>query len=56
MLDELPRPTFHLVSATGHDVGADGHYPGIEQVGVVEPLITLLARVGFLPDDGLPVP
>jgi len=55
MLDELPRTTFHLVSATGHDVGADGHYPSIDQVGVVEPLITLLARVGFLPAEGLPL-
>jgi hypothetical protein len=56
MLDDLPLSTFHVVSATGHDVGADGYYPGIDQVGVVEPFVTLLARVGFLPDDGLAVP
>jgi hypothetical protein len=53
ILSGLPRPTFHLVSATGHDVAMDGHYPSIDQVGVVGPLLTLLARIGFLPSEGL---
>jgi hypothetical protein len=53
IMNGLPRPTFHAISATGHDADLTGHYPSIEQVGVVEPLVTLLARVGFFPDDGL---
>jgi hypothetical protein len=53
IMNGLPRPTFHAISATGHDADPTGHYPSIDQVGVVEPLVTLLARVGFLPADGL---
>jgi hypothetical protein len=53
IMNGLPRPTFHAISATGHDADLTGHYPSIEQVGVIEPLVTLLARVGFLPADGL---
>jgi len=53
IMNGLPRPTFHAISATGHDADPTGHYPGIDQVGVVGPLVTLLARAGFLPADGL---
>jgi hypothetical protein len=52
ILRRLPQVTLHAVSATGHDV-EDGYYPSIESVGVVEPLVVLLARVGFLPTYGL---
>lgn len=56
VLNNLPHPTFHAVSATGHDVGGDGRYPDIRQTGVVEPLLTLLAHAGFLPADAVPTP
>lgn len=52
ILHRLPQVTFHAVSATGHAV-QDGHYPDVEPTGVVEPLVVLLARVGFLPRYGL---
>ena len=52
ILRRLPQVTLHAVSATGSDV-TDGHYPSVESVGVVEPLVVLLARVGFLPSYGL---
>ncbi len=56
VLNNLPHPTFHAVSATGHDVGGNGRYPDIRQTGVVEPLVTLLAHAGFLPADAVPTP
>ncbi|RBY78939.1 hypothetical protein DQ238_11165 [Geodermatophilus sp. TF02-6] len=53
-LHRLPRPTVHAVSATGADA-RDGGYPRIAPAGCLDPLLVLLARAGFLPDDGLDV-
>jgi hypothetical protein len=42
----------HAVSATGADA-RDGGYPRIAPVGVLDPLLVLLARAGFLSEEGL---
>ncbi|RFU21102.1 TRAFAC clade GTPase domain-containing protein [Geodermatophilus marinus] len=52
LLHRLPRPTVHAVSATGADA-RDGGYPTLAPVGVLEPLLVLLARHGFLAEEGL---
>jgi Double-GTPase 2 len=52
LLGRLPDPTVHAVSATGSDP-ANGQYPRIAPVGVLEPLLVLLARHRFIPSDGL---
>ncbi|SNS80099.1 hypothetical protein SAMN06893096_10879 [Geodermatophilus pulveris] len=52
VLHRLPQPTVHAVSATGADA-RDGGYPRIAPVGVLDPLLVLLARAGLLPADGL---
>lgn len=52
MLGRLPDPTLHAVSATGSEP-AGGLYPQIEPLGVLEPLLVLLARHNFLPREGL---
>ena len=52
LLGRLPDPTVHAVSATG-STATDGGYPSIAPVGVLEPLLVLLARHGFLPSEGL---
>jgi hypothetical protein len=52
VLHRLPRPTVHAVSATGADA-RDGGYPRIAPVGVLDPLLVLLARSGFLSEEGL---
>jgi hypothetical protein len=52
VLHRLPRPTVHAVSATGSDA-RDGGYPRIAPVGVLDPLLVLLARSGFLSAEGL---
>ncbi|MGY1640900.1 hypothetical protein ACI782_07155 [Geodermatophilus sp. SYSU D00703] len=52
VLNRLPRPTVHAVSATGADA-KDGGYPEITPVGCLEPLLVLLARHGFLSAEGL---
>ncbi|SFL38778.1 TRAFAC clade GTPase domain-containing protein [Geodermatophilus ruber] len=52
VLNRLPQPTVHAVSATGADA-RDGGYPRIAPVGCLEPLLVLLARHGFLTDEGL---
>ena len=52
VLHRLPRPTVHAVSATGADA-RDGGYPRIAPVGVLDPLLVLLARSGFLSAEGL---
>ncbi|MGY1621102.1 hypothetical protein ACI789_02750 [Geodermatophilus sp. SYSU D00965] len=52
VLNRLPRPTVHAVSATGADA-KDGGYPEIAPVGCLDPLLVLLARHGFLSEDGL---
>jgi hypothetical protein len=52
VLHRLPRPTVHAVSATGADA-RDGGYPRIAPVGVLDPLLVLLARAGFLSEEGL---
>jgi hypothetical protein len=52
VLGRLPRPTVHAVSATGADA-RDGGYPVISPVGCLDPLLVLLARHGFLSDEGL---
>lgn len=52
LLGRLPDPTLHAVSATGSDP-AGGQYPRIDPVGVLEPLLVLLARHRFLPSEGL---
>jgi Double-GTPase 2 len=52
VLNRLPRPTVHAVSATGADA-KDGGYPEIVPVGCLEPLLVLLARHGFLSAEGL---
>ncbi|WNV74097.1 TRAFAC clade GTPase domain-containing protein [Geodermatophilus sp. DSM 44513] len=52
LLHRLPQPTVHAVSATGADA-RDGGYPRIAPVGVLDPLLVLLARAGLLPADGL---
>ena len=52
LLGRLPDPTVHAVSATGSDP-ANGQYPRIEPIGVLEPLLVLLARHNFIPSEGL---
>ncbi|MEU2349885.1 hypothetical protein [Modestobacter sp. NPDC049651] len=52
LLGRLPDPTVHAVSATGTEA-RDGGYPSIAPVGVLEPLLVLLARHRFLPAEGL---
>jgi len=52
VLHRLPRPTVHAVSATGADA-RDGGYPQIAPVGVLDPLLVLLARSGLLSEEGL---
>jgi hypothetical protein len=52
VLNRLPRPTVHAVSATGADA-RDGGYPQIAPVGCLDPLLVLLARHGFLSAEGL---
>lgn len=52
LLGRLPDPTLHAVSATGSEP-AGGQYPSIDPVGVLEPLLVLLARHGFIPSEGL---
>lgn len=52
VLHRLPQPTVHAVSATGSDA-RDGGYPRIAPVGVLDPLLVLLARAGFLSEEGL---
>ena len=52
LLGRLPDPTLHAVSATGSEP-AGGQYPSIDPVGVLEPLLVLLARHNFLPGEGL---
>jgi hypothetical protein len=52
VLNRLPQPTVHAVSATGADA-RDGGYPEISPVGCLDPLLVLLARHGFLSAEGL---
>jgi hypothetical protein len=52
VLNRLPAPTVHAVSATGADA-RDGGYPEIAPVGCLDPLLVLLARHGFLSEEGL---
>lgn len=52
LLGRLPDPTLHAVSATGSEP-ANGQYPRIAPVGVLEPLLVLLARHRFIPSEGL---
>ncbi|MFW3171332.1 TRAFAC clade GTPase domain-containing protein [Geodermatophilus sp. CPCC 206100] len=52
VLGRLPRPTVHAVSATGADAH-DGGYPVISPIGCLDPLLVLLARHGFLSEEGL---
>jgi hypothetical protein len=52
LLGRLPDPTVHAVSATGSEAEG-GRYPSIAPVGVLEPLLVLLARHRFIPMDGL---
>jgi hypothetical protein len=52
LLGRLPDPTLHAVSATGSDP-ANGQYPRIAPIGVLEPLLVLLARHRFIPSEGL---
>jgi hypothetical protein len=52
LLGRLPDPTLHAVSATGSEPSG-GQYPSIDPVGVLEPLLVLLARHRFIPAEGL---
>ncbi|NEK57004.1 hypothetical protein GCU56_03845 [Geodermatophilus sabuli] len=52
VLNRLPRPTVHAVSATGVDA-KDGGYPEISPVGCLDPLLVLLARHGVVSEEGL---
>jgi hypothetical protein len=52
LLGRLPDPTVHAVSATGSEPEG-GRYPAITPRGVLDPLLVVLARHGFLPREGL---
>ena len=52
LLGRLPDPTVHAVSATGSEPSG-GWYPSISPRGVLDPLLVLLARHRFIPQEGL---